>query len=447
VSEFNETALAGRELSIPGIAPSSAHPSLRCWARAAARGPAILFMAFCVNSLAVFGFHVIVSRILGPDRYGALGAILALTLVFNVIAGGVSAAVVRQVAIAPPATAWDLRHPSRMIGVVCIVITAFGVGFAPVVTTYLHLASAIPALLLTAFCLAVVAGVVAKGLLVGQRRFAEMAVAVLVTAVVRILSGAPLASTRGLSGALGAYVLAEATGTATAIWFVRRRHRTGAHRLALRLPVGAVGLSLAAYAGIWMLSGTDQFLARHLLPGVDAGTYVAASTAASIALWIPYNATASLYPRLAAESTSPTAGGRAFVQGLSIVGGLAGAAAALLAGAAPAVVMVLFGRPYQQAAPVLAVLAFANGAQGIANFLLHHQLASHRRTVLLPWIGFIALVVGIHTRHNSTASIAWVTLAVSLTLLLAMLACSVHLARTVQLGHPDRPVEGLPCGS
>jgi O-antigen/teichoic acid export membrane protein len=197
---------------------------------------------------------------------------------------------------------------------------------------------------------------------------------------------------------------------------------------------------VAAYAGMYGLSATDTFLARHLLPGYPAGLYVAASTAGSIALWLPYNVTASSFPGLAEEARDASNGRRCFVTGLAAVTALTGAVAMAMVLLPHLAVGVLFGRAFDGSAPILVLLAVSNGAQGVAGFLLHHQLAHHRMGSMIPWLGLVAMAVGIYSFHSSAHQIAAVAVVVSLTLLGVMAVASLVLEhRRTSPGWPPPP--------
>jgi hypothetical protein len=73
------------------------------------------------------------------------------------------------------------------------------------------------------------------------------------------------------------------------------------------------------------------------------------------------------------------------------------------------------------------LLAVSNGAQGMVSFLLHHQLAHHRMTCLLPWAGLITLVPIIYSAHGSASQVATEAMIVSLCLFGAMAVVSVRL--------------------
>jgi O-antigen/teichoic acid export membrane protein len=398
---------------------------MRARVRWLATGPAILVAGYSFNNVATFGFHVVVSRILGPDGYGALGAVLALTLLVTVVVSSLSLAVVRTVAACPADVAWELAGAYRKVGAIGAAVAAGGLALAPLIASYLHMRSVVPALLLVAIAVVLVLGSVPKGVLLGQHRYAEMAAAIAGSAVLRVGLGGLLAHWAGISGALAACLVAESSASVAAGWLARSR----AAGLPLHLGVRDLGLSLAAYSGAWMLSASDQFLARHLLAAHPAGLYVAASTAGSIALWAPFSITSSLYPKLVTNATAARPTNRVFGIGIAGVVLLTGLASGTMAVLPHLVVAVLFGSAYREAASVLVLLAAANGAQGVAGFVLHHLLASRRPSALLPWAALAAVVGGIYLHHATGLQIATVALAVSGGLLVAMAAASLRLSR------------------
>jgi len=171
---------------------------------------------------------------------------------------------------------------------------------------------------------------------------------------------------------------------------------------------------------MYALSAADTFLARHLLLAQSAGLYVAASTAGSIALWLPYNVTSASFPGLAGEAHEGSAGRRSFLAGLAAVTAVTLTVALAMILLANVTVGVLFGGAFTASAPILVLLAVSNGAQGVAGFLLHHQLAHHRMRSLVPWIGLVAMGIGIYRFHHSARQIAAVAVVVSLALLVTM---------------------------
>jgi O-antigen/teichoic acid export membrane protein len=386
-------------------------------------GPAVLVVAMSINNAGIFGFHMIASRILGPARYGALGSLLALTLLLSVATTAITMAVVGQVAAHPDPTDWSVRGPARTLtGVVAILLVAGGASSREL-ARFLHLKSVVPVLLLLAYAAAVLAQVIARGIVLGSHRYRTVAGAIVSGTIVRLILGVALAAAFGTSGAIAAYTGAEAT-TAALLYMATHRRQQHRSRIPLKLPVPALALTIAAYGGIWLFSSTDTLLARHLLPGFDAGIYVAATTAGSIALWLPYNVTSSLFPRLVREATVLD-GSRSFLIGAILAGAITVAAAIVMMLVPGFVISVLFGASYHGSAAVLVLLAMSNGLQGIAGFLLHHQLAHRRLTSLLPWVAVMSLAVLIEAHHPGPRGIAADAVVVSAGLALVMVGVSI----------------------
>jgi len=238
---------------------------------------------------------VIVSRLLGPARYGALGAVLALTSLAGNATGAVSTAVTRTVAVRRGGAEWDVARARRRGFIAALAALVIVAALAAPLESYLHLGSPVPVLLLAVMAAAILAGLVPRGVLMGERRFAPVATALATGVTLKLVAGALLASSLGVSGAVAAAALGEAITTLLYIRALGRRHGS----TELRVPLRSSSLATGAYGGFWLLAAADTFFARHLLTATGSGLYVAASTAGSIALFLPNNITLTAFPSLA----------------------------------------------------------------------------------------------------------------------------------------------------
>ncbi len=381
-----------------------------------------LFAALTYFNVSTFGFHVIVSRVLGPARYGALGAILALTSLAGNASGAVTAAVTRTVAVGGAGRGWDAGRAGRR-GLLAAAGTAAAVAaLAPPLERYLHLGSPVPLLWLALMAGATLAGLVPRGVLMGERQFRPVATALTVAVTAKLVAGVVLASAVGVSGAVAAAALGECV--ATALYFRALSPEGGA---ALHVPLRSSSLAIGAYCGFWLLAATDTFVARHLLTATAAGLYVAASTAGSIALFLPNNITLTAFPSLASGASGGPGADDSLRRATVAALGLTVCAALGLALLPGLVVAVLFGPSFKAAAGILVLLAVSNAAQGMVSFLLHHQLAHHRLTCLLPWCGLVTLAALAYLAHHSARQIAAEATAVSVGLAGLMALASVRL--------------------
>ena len=392
-----------------------------------------LFAALTYFNVSTFGFHVIVSRLLGPARYGALGAILALASLSGNGTGAVGAAVTRAVAIGGADRPWDTRRVRR-IGLLAAAVAAIAVaGLSPVLERYLHLTSPVPLLLFAVLAAATLAGMVPRGVLLGRRRFAPVAAALGIGVTTKLIAGAALANVAGVSGAMAGAALGECV-TAALCFRAERASTEGGDTLSV--PFRSFSLATGAYWGFWLLTATDTFLARHLLAATPSGLYVAASAAASIALFLPNNITLTAFPSLAGAAADADGTSRTFRRAFAAAAGLTTIAAGALALLPGLAVAVLFGPGFKHAAPLLVMLAVSNGSQGMVSFLLHHQLAHHRVTCLLPWAGLLLLVPVIYAAHGSASRVAMEDMIISVGLFAAMAVISLRLLVPAPAGHP-----------
>lgn len=364
------------------------------------------FAALTYFNLSTFGFHVIVSRLLGPARYGALGAILALAALSGNGTGAVSAAATRAVAAGGPTAAWDTRRVRRIGLLAAVVAVAVVLALDPVLERYLHLTSPVPLLLFAVLAGATLAGMVPRGILLGRRRFAPVSSALVCGVTTKLVLGAVLAHAAGISGAMAGAALGECVTAALCFRAERAAPGNAGDGRRLSVPLRSFSLATGAYWGFWLLTATDTFLARHLLGATASGLYVAASTAASIALFLPNNITLAAFPSLAGAAAEGGGPPGTFRRPFTAAAALTVLAAGGLALFPSEVVAVLFGPGFKRAAPLLAILAVSNGSQGMVSFLMHHQLAHHKLTCLLPWAAILVLVPIVYAAHASGSQIA-----------------------------------------
>lgn len=396
-------------------------------------------------NLANFVFHVIMSRMLGPSTYGALGSILGLSTVVTLGVTAVQAAVTQAVAERRRHHGGgELRigRSLRRTGALSVGLFAALAAASPLLRGYLHLSSGVPVVLFGCFVAATVVSLVPQGVLIGQLRFRTVALALALGAGLRLVTGPLLVEVGlGLDGAVAAVAVQAATTLAVLVWPLRseiRRASGDEFRFRARQAV----LAVAALGGVSAFVGIDSFLARHYLARVSSGYYVAAATAARIALFLPAAIGMLAFPRLAAH------GGRGPEARAVLLGALAsvtvlGVLAAAVVAAVPRVVIdVLFGARYASAAPALRVLAVAAAAAGVVTVCVYALLAARSALSLLAWpaLGIVALVVALV--HDSVTRVAWVVLMVSGGLLVLSLLAVAALAAAQ--GNAEKSVDLAP---
>ena len=278
--------------TVPGI------PRVR---RQAAVPAALVSLALLgVNGLA-YVFTVVAARLLAPEAYGELAALLGVMFIGVVPMTGLQTAAALTLGSRPdePRLVTARLHAAMLAGAVAVgVLGLLAVG--PLVSL-LHLQGPSTVLWLVAVLVphTMIGGY--DGLLQGSGRYGRLAVVTGLFGVAKtgggitglLIGGTPEAALMGM--ALGC------TASAVLGWVVTGR--PGVARGA-RPHVVAAARAAGALLGLVLLVNLDVLLARHYLSAELAGEYAVASIFAKVAFWLPQGVSVVLLPRLA------SAGGR-----------------------------------------------------------------------------------------------------------------------------------------
>lgn len=387
-------------------------------------GGFLLLVAMMVMNAANFLFNIIMSRMLGEAVYGALGSLLGMLSVLGVVVGALQLAVTQAVAEGDAGSKLQMSIGRAFISASCLGLATFVVmvALSPVLSEFLHIASVVPVVLLALYLAPSVAGFVPQGVLIGEKRFKEAGLALIAGAAIRLVAGVTLVGVgMGLDGALLASVLSILGIVLLMLWPLRRRLILGEGSANLGVRIGPAALSLAALGSVAFFTMIDSLLARHYLSAKEAGAYVAASTAARIALFLPGAVGTIAFPRLAAAKAAGTDPTRVLRQSLGLIAGLAGLAGITMLLFPGLIVSVLFGPAYSAAIPVIRVLGLGSVAMALVGQLVYIYVARHSGLAVAPWVGALGAVILMVMFHGTAMSLAWAMLGVSLVLLALML--------------------------
>ena len=384
-------------------------------------GGVAFFIATGATGLANFLFNVVISRMLGPSQYGALGALLNLVIILSVLLSGLQVVVTTAVA--------GMESSEGDLGVSHLVKHFLGIGLAlsigmaavsPLIRSYLHLQSIASVLILVGWCLPSVLIALFQGVLIGEHRFGWVAFATLVSTVVgRLLLGVLFVELGfGLNGAIAATTVAQLLSLSVFVIPLRRQlwhvATTGVRHISLG--VRELTLSTLALAGFWVLASMDTVLARHFLSTTASGHYAAASVAGRIALFATGAIATLALPRLSLGAGRSAEARSTLRWALVVTFGL-GLVVALVLSIIPGfVVGVLFGANYMASVAALRVLSFETLALGLLSLLVYYHIARKSWMALLSWPGVLVSFLGIYLFHQSLISISLVML-VSLTVI------------------------------
>jgi len=381
-----------------------------------ARGAGLVAVGMTAMNAAAYVFTLLAARVLGPDGYSEVAALMGMVLVANVVAMGVQATTARHVAARGRSVDPDplLRAGRR----VALLLAGVVLALSPVATVLLRLGSwAAPATVaVTAAALTVTGSQL--GLFQGSRRWGDFAMLSVAFGVGRLaLGGAaiwvaptPLSAMTGV--ALGALVPAAAGHV-----LVRRRPPG---RRSVQVPMRHLGHEVLhdshTLLAFFVLTQADVFVARAVLPTPESGQYAAGLILTKAVLFLPTFVAVMAYPVLARR------GGRRHVHHLGlllVLGiGLVVVAGALLA---PAAAVAFVGGPaYAAVEPDLWLFAVLGTVAAMIQLLVQTALArSHRSAAWWVWAAVAAVVAGAPFVDSGHALLLFV-LAVDTVLLVAL---------------------------
>lgn len=420
----------------------------RAAVRRVLRDGGVLFAIVTAANVSNYIFHVAMTRLLPPEDYGALGALLAVVLVLSVPTAAMQAVVARRAAVLGNDThglGVLLRGSLRFTTMLGLALAAAMALASPWTRDFFHVRSLMPPLLVAAFVLPATVDPVGRGALQGTMRFRALGVAIATGTVVKLALGVTFVEAGlGISGAVAAVVIAEVVMLTMVLLPLRRLLKGTRESLRATVLARETGGATLAFLAYWILVSVDLLLIRHYHPGAVSGRYAAAALLGRAVLFMPAAVAMVVYPKLAERPSSGEA--RIYLlASMAIVGGL-GVAASIGVIAFPGVVSAMFGRDYVGAGSVGPMLTFAMTGFGLVSLLVYQAIAIARPPVKTLWIATAVQTAAIVTVHESPSAVAGVVLTVGvfLTIWLGIRALrGVRIAdvRTGELWEKTAPFE------
>jgi O-antigen/teichoic acid export membrane protein len=405
--------------------------------RALLREALVLTVGMAVANGSNYAFNLVMAGLLGPEAYGALGALLALVLLGSVPGLALQAVVARRAALGQGGAATPWPEARLLVAWVGAALGVLVVLATPALVAFLHLGSALPVLWLALALAPTPLLFAVQGLLQGRERFGALAVVLVGGALGKLAIGLVLvAAGLGVPGAMAGVAAGGALAALGGLRLARRPPRPGGERrpagraAALHLGLEAASATVGLL-GLFLLANLDMLLARHYLDAVASGAYALGAVVAKIAFWAPQFVVTMVFPRLVR-----TADPRRLLGGAALlVAGFGGLLAAGLATAAALGMAVPVLGGYAAAGPLLPLFALLGTGLALTQLLLFEGIAARDRrmngTLAVALIAETALVAVL---HDSAGQIVAVTLAV----VAAVAATGWLLLRLRLLHHPVR---------
>ena len=349
-------------------------------------GPVVAAGMVVMNG-AAYLFTVAAARLLAPQEFGEVTALLGILLVGNVAALGLQATTARRLAVTHDARADRVATTFGVTLGAALGVGATVAAATVVLTPLLRFDSHLPVVLcgVALVPMTLVGG--QFGIAQGTERWPLLSLVYAVAGIGRVAGGAtalvvsPDATSAMTGVAIGAWL--PVLVALPLLRGVDLRRARGRRRSFLREAVLGSHALLAYFA----LSNLDALLARSILEPRDAGLYAAGLVLAKAALFMPQFVSVVLYPALARDDTSRS---RSLAVGLV---GLLGVVAVVLTALLPDVALVLVGGDqYAEVADRLWLFALAGSLLAVVHILVFDALARHAHgVVVLVWASVAAL--------------------------------------------------------
>lgn len=378
-------------------------------------------VATAITNLATYGYTIVSARILGPQDYSAVAAILGLLLVLAVVQLGLQTTGARRIAEAPAQVGEIERALLRVsyqaafaLSAVCLVLTPlFHQGLKLGLLSSLLVAVSV-------WPLTVVGG--QAGVLQGERRWLALSAVYLGMGVPRFVLGTamllwrPTETVAVLAIALGLFFPVVAGWIALRRSAVHREHdASGAHG-ARAIWREAIRNSHALVAFL-ALANADVILARSILDNEQAGLYASGMIMAKAVLFLPQFVVVVTFPDMAAQGDRR----RTLLAALGVVGALGMASTAgawVLSGFA---LEFVGGAKYAAVRDDIWVFALLGTVLAMIQLLVYNIVARQRhRIIALIWASLALLVAGA-LRADDERQLVWTVLAIDAALWLALL--------------------------
>ena len=389
------------------------------------RSGAAVAIAMLVMNLALYVYTVIAARLLGPQAYGALAALMAVLLVVSVLQLGVQATAARRIAADPGHVAQIERETlgltyraAAVVGLVLLLLT-------PLIDRILRLDSLVTAsvVALTAVPITILGGQI--GVLQGERRWWPVSVLYLASGVPRLVLGTALILWRPTElAAIVGVLLGALVPVVLGALILRRTREPGlvSDTHATGPIVREIVSNSQTLLAFLSLSCCDVILARNILDEHDAGLYAGGLILTKAMLFLPQFVVVVAFPAMATAHERRTA----LFRSLTLVAGL-GAVGVLVCALVPQLALIFVGGDdYAELDDRLWMFAVLGTVLSLIQLLVYAVLARQgTRSVYFVWGALVVLVV-VGLQLSSLEALLLTVLAVDSALFLTLLVISLR---------------------
>lgn len=388
---------------------------------------AVVLVGVLALNIGNYVFHLMAARSLGPELYGDLATLIAITGLIALPLGGVQVWVARYVAhytaIGDEAGAhWFVRRALlyTAVGGFALTLTLLAVSWPLKEVLGVASIAAVALTALTAFPAAT--SPITWGLAQGLQRFTLIAVTYASGAVARV-GLVLLAFGLGLKvgGAMMATLASMLVALAVPLWVLRDWLRAGApsgRRVTRIEAVRSLTPVLLGLLAIAALTSVDVVVAKLTLTGHEAGIYGSASLVGRVILYLPAAIITVLLPRVAARAADSVKTTDILRRSVVVTLVFCGVSTLVYGLASSLIVRIAFGSDYADAADLLWLFGVAMTGYALLNVLLVYHLGHEESAFAWLLVSGAVVQIGLFLLfHGSPRQLVVVDIAVAAALI------------------------------
>jgi len=369
-------------------------------------------VAMAVMSVATYAFQMVAARLLGPQQYGAVAALMNVLLVVGVLALGLQATAARRISAEPEHVAQIERNILRVTYRAALALGLLVLVLAPVIDRVLKLDSLPTAALVAVAVVPITIMGGQAGILQGERRWFPLGVIYIASGVPRVVFGTALMMWRPTeTWAMVGVVLGAFVPVVVGTYALRRKRDNTNHSdsHAGRAIVVETLHNSQALLAFFVLSNVDVIIARNVLDPHAAGLYAGGVILTKAVLFAPQFVVVIAFPSMSSAKERRTA----LMRSLGLVA-LLGTGFILGAWLLRDIAMIFVGGDqYADIEGKLWVFAILGTALSMLQLLVYSVLARQgRMSAYVVWLFVIVVVaLGLTVIESLDGLLAVVTLA------------------------------------
>lgn len=382
------------------------------------RNSLIFFAGSFLASVFGYLYHLAMGRMMSPQDYAVVAALLSIFLVLSVPTATILTVVMRYIAKYQAqndiSAIYSLQAKvARWLFLLGLIVTFGFMALSPWVSKFLHIDSIWPVILISLVFGFVFLAPVYRGILQGTQKFGSLAATMIVESAAKFFIGI-LFVWLGFHvlGAVAAIVIATALGLWYSWWLVSklwRGQKITIKKVDLRgllkysLPVIIVLLATA------LLYNIDVVLVKHFFVGDESGYYAALSQLGKIIVFGTMAITGVMFPMVADKIEKREDFRPVFWKAAGLIAALCALATLIYFLFPEFVIGLLYGGEYLVVAPLLGLVAIFMALYSIANYLVTFFLSAKMYGAIYPLIiGVAAQVILLYLYHDSLQQVIWV---------------------------------------